>query len=166
MRSRYGSLLLLLSLLVVLASGWAIGTTYVRALVATAGSRGIGVSFDSLLVGDDMKDYTVFLTLDNTGEIEGRVEFFRLSLAYRGELVASDEWHPETFELGRADARTIERTLTSPLQAAALPDGREALERDAWSVRLHMRIRHPLSREPLMLSRRTNLEGEIGGDAP
>ncbi|MFO7941037.1 MAG: hypothetical protein R6U92_00080 [Bacillota bacterium] len=139
-------------------------STYGRALVSTRAARALEVEFVRLVLGENLEDYRVELDIINDDELSGEVEFFRLSLAYGGELVASDDWHPGGFRLPPESTTRLSRDLTSPLSASSLPAREENIDPDEWSVRLHIRISHPMSRDPIMLNRVRRLAGtmEVG----
>lgn len=136
-------------------------STYDRALVSTRAARALRVEFVHLTLGENLEDYRVGLNIVNEDELSGEVEFFRLSLAYGGELVASDDWHPEAFRLPPKSSVRLDRDLTSPLSASSLPSREENVDPDEWSVRLHIRISHPMSRDTIMLNRQPRLTGEM-----
>lgn len=133
--------------------------TFDRALVSTRATRELTIRLVDLDRGPGDGDYLAEISISNAGEVPGKVQFMRFSLSYSGELIATDQWHPEAFNLEPGEVVRLERDMVSPLDPASLPDP-DTVDPDEWSIRVHFRISHPMSREPIMLNRYSGLARE------
>ena len=142
---------------VIAASALLIVTTHSRALQSTRAVRAFEVEFIRLDRGRAPEQFVVGARIVNSGKIPAAIEFVRLSVAYRNELLASDEWHPDGVRVEAGGESHLSRELISPLDPRTLPDPDSPLNPEDWSLRVHLRVAHPVSREAIGINRQPRL---------
>ncbi len=143
---------------IIVASGFLIAATHSRALQSTRAVRAFEVEFSRFDRGGAPEQFAVGARIVNSGRIPAEIEFVRLSLAYRNELLASDEWHPDGLRVDAGGEVQLSRDLLSPLNPHTLPDPRAPLDPEDWSLRVHLRIVHPVSRQAIGINRQPQLK--------
>lgn len=142
-------------LLVVLSGLFLTAWTFTRWLDSYLTFRHFDFRFHDL-IQEDQRSFKAELILENDGEVQTRIEALHLMLRFDGRLIASERLSPRHLVVEAGESLLLEVNLGSNLEAGLIPS-LDSDNRHLWTVRVHLRMIHPVREGVLQLSRERGL---------